>query len=115
MRERSISTFEGAIRQFPRDAQTYQFYGTLLLEEGSPESKSRAIQLFEEAMEVDDSSVEARFQLANIELADGRPERALPYLKRAIQVDPKDSRLHYTLSRVYRRLGRAPDADREID
>jgi import receptor subunit TOM70 len=115
MREQSVSTFEAAIRQFPRNAQIYQFYGTLLLEEGSPENRSHAVQLFEKAIAIDDSSIEARYQLANIELADGKPEQALPYLERAIKTDPKDSRLHYTVSRVYRRLGRSSDADGEME
>jgi tetratricopeptide (TPR) repeat protein len=115
MREQSVSTFEAAILQFPRSAQLYQFYGTLLLEDGSPASRSKAVGLFEKAIALDDSSIEARYQLANIELDDGKPEQALPHLERAIKTDPKDSRLHYTMSRVYRRLGRSSDADREME
>ena len=115
MREQSVSTFEAAIRQFPRSAQLYQFYGTLLLEQGSPESRPKAVGLFEKAITLDDSSIEARYQLANIELEDGKPAQALSHLERAIQMDPKDSRLHYTASRVYRRLGRSSDAEREME
>jgi tetratricopeptide (TPR) repeat protein len=35
MRERSAAAFEQAIREFPADAETYQVYAVLLLEEGS--------------------------------------------------------------------------------
>jgi len=58
--------------------------------------------------------VEARYQLANIELADGNLQSALEFLQRAIKLEPNDSRLHFALSRVYRRLGRDSDADTEM-
>ena len=115
MRERAVSTFERAMRQFPRDAQTYQVYGTLLLEDGSPENKSRAIDLLKRALALNDSAVEPRYQLANLELADGNLEQALAYLERAIQLDPNDGRLHFALSRVYRRLNREAEATKETE
>ena len=115
LRERAASTFDQAMRQFPGDAQNYQVYGTLLLEDGSPETKGRAVQLLKRALELDDSAVEPRYQLANLELADGDPPQALEYLERAVQLDPNDSRLHFALSRVYRRLNREADASKETE
>jgi len=115
MHERAEATFDEAIRQFPRDARTYQVYGTLLLDDGSPQNKGRAIDLFKHALALNDSAVEPRYQLANLELENGNPQQALAYLERAIQLDPKDSRLHFALSRVYRRLSRDTDASRETE
>jgi tetratricopeptide (TPR) repeat protein len=115
MPERAAATFDEAIRQFPRDARTYQVYGTLLLDDGSPQNKGRAIDLFKHALALNDSAVEPRYQLANLELENGNPQQALAYLERAIQLDPKDSRLHFALSRVYRRLSRDADARRETE
>jgi protein O-GlcNAc transferase len=113
-RQQAISEFEAAIRQFPRDARTYEEYGTLLIEDASPESKHRAADLFKHAVALDGSAVEARFQLANMALADGQLQAALVYLEKAIQSAPDDSRLHFALSRVYRRLGRDSEAGREL-
>ena len=113
-RQQAITEFEQTIRQFPRDAQTRVEYGTVLLEDGSPETRGRAIELLKQAIVADDSSVEARYQLANIELADGRLEPALEFLARAIKLEPNDSRLHFAISRVYRRLGRSSDAAKEL-
>ncbi len=115
MHERAAVTFEEAIRQFPRDARTYQVYGTLLLEDGSLESKRRAVDLFQHALALNEAAVEPRYQLANLELEDGKPEQARAYLESAIQFAPKDSRLHFALSRVYRRLGRDADANKEME
>jgi tetratricopeptide (TPR) repeat protein len=115
MHERAEATFDEAIRQFPRDARTYQVYGTLLLEDGSAQNKVRAIDMFKHALAVNDSAVEPRYQLANLELENGNPQQALAYLERAIQLDSKDSRLHFALSRAYRRLSRDADARRETE
>ena len=115
MHERAILTFEQIMRRFPRDAQTYEVYGALLIEEGSPENKGRAAGLLKHALALNDSAVEPRYQLANLELADGHPEQACAYLEKAIQLDPNDSRLHFALSRAYRRLGREADANKETE
>jgi tetratricopeptide (TPR) repeat protein len=115
MRKDAVAAFEQSLRQFPRDAQTCQVYGMLLLGNGSPENKPRAVELLERAVALDEKAVEPRYQLANLALADGRPEQALPLLEKAIQLDAKDSRLHFALSRVYRRLGRSAEAERESE
>jgi Tfp pilus assembly protein PilF len=81
---------------------------------GRPETKSRAIELLKQAIVADDSSVEARYQLANIELTDGNLQAALQRLESAIKLQPNDSRLHFALSRVYRLLDCKSEADQEI-
>jgi tetratricopeptide (TPR) repeat protein len=114
-KQKAIAQFEQTIRQFPRDAETCQTYGTLLIEDHSPESRDRGIQLLKQALAADDSSVEARYQLANIEMEAGNLQPALEYLTGALKREPDASRLHFALSRVYRRLGREADAAREIE
>jgi tetratricopeptide (TPR) repeat protein len=115
MRERSAATFEEAFRRFPREAQTYEVYGTLLLEDAATENKSRAIGLLKKAIYLDATAAEPCYQLGNVELENGRPEQALSYLESAVKLAPQDSRAHYALSRVYRRLGRESDAAGETD
>lgn len=115
MRKQAVADFDLAIRQFPRDAATCQIYGTLLLEDGSPENRSKAVALLKVAIGLDASSIEPRYQLANLELEDGKPEQAVPYLEDAMKLDSRDSRLHFAISRAYRRLGRSSDADKEME
>lgn len=114
-REPAITRFEGALRRYPKDAETYQTFGTLLIEDASPESRTRAITLFQKALALDGNAVEAHFQLANLDLADGRLSEAQAHLAAALRTAANDSRLHFTLSRVYRRRGRDADADREME
>ncbi len=113
LRDRAIATFEEAMRRFPNDARTYQVYGTLLLEDASPENKGRAVELLERAIVLNDAVVEPRYQLAKLDLEAGNAQHALAYLEKAVRLAPKDSRLHYSLSRAYRRLNREADAQKE--
>ena len=115
MREKAISDFNQTLEEFPHDSAVPQVYGALMLEEESPATRTRAIELLKQAIALDSSSVEPRYQLANAELADGKPEQALVYLETAVKLNSKDSRLHFALSRAYRRLGRADDAAREME
>jgi tetratricopeptide (TPR) repeat protein len=114
-KDHAVSGFEELMRQFPRDAATYETYGGLLLQSGSPQDKSRAIELLKRAVALNNSSFEALYQLGNVDLADGQVDAARKNLERAVQVNPDDSRPHFALSRVYRRLGRNSDADRELE
>jgi tetratricopeptide (TPR) repeat protein len=107
--------FERAIRESPRDSAIYETYGTLLLEDRSPGNRDRAIALLKQAIALDSSSFEAQYQLGNVELAAGQFDAARKDLERAIQLNPADSRAHFAMSRVYRRLGRDSDADRELE
>lgn len=43
-----------------------------------------------------------------------RAPEALPYLEKAMQVNPENTDVHYQLALVYRKLGRKSDADREF-
>jgi tetratricopeptide (TPR) repeat protein len=114
-RKDAISALEEILRQFPRDAGTYETYGGLLLEDGAPEAKTRAIGLLKKAIALDNSSFEACYQLGKAELSDGQLEAARIDLERAIQLSPADSRPHFAMSRVYRRLGLNSEADRELE
>jgi tetratricopeptide (TPR) repeat protein len=113
-KQRAAAGFEKVITRFPRDAEARQVYGTLLLEDGSAEGKARAAVLYKQAIAIDKSAVEALYNLGNLALADGDLKQAADYLEKAIQSDASQSRLHFALSRVYRRMGRASDAENEM-
>lgn len=113
-RKQAAALFEQGIRQFPRDAETCQQYGTLLLEDASPENKVRAEELLKRAVSLNDAAVEAHYQLANIDLENGKPDAAAEHLVKAIRSVANDSRFHFALSRAYRRMGRDADAGKEM-
>ncbi len=106
--------FENLIRQSPKDAATPEIYGTLLLQDGPPGERMKAIRFLKQALALNGASVEAQYQLANVELTGGNLESAKVYLERAIKTEPDDARLHFALSRLYQRLDRATEAEREM-
>lgn len=114
MREQAAARFDEILRRYPDDGATCETYGTLLLEDGLIENESRAVNLLKRSIDLSDSA-DARLQLANLELAKSNPNGALRYLERAVQIAPKDSRVHFALSRAYGRLGRNAEAEKEIE
>jgi Flp pilus assembly protein TadD len=56
---------------------------------------------------------EAQFLLGDLALRKGDPEKALQHLEQAVKLDPGSSKIHFALSRTYRRMGRMDDAARE--
>ncbi len=65
------------------------------------------------ALQPRDSEAKAGLAIALISL--DRTQEAVPLLEEAIQLDPTNLAAHYRLSGLYRRAGRAADAQREMD
>lgn len=110
-------TLEKARKQFPADARFPLQQGLLLLKESESENKSageRAEQLLRLALTLDNSQSEAHYQLGNLELNKGQLSEALRHLEAAAKASPDSAKVHFALSRVYRRLNRTEDAAREM-
>jgi len=57
---------------------------------------------------------EASIGLAKALMAMNQPEKALPLLENAVKLDPTSAVAHFRLSTIYRQMGRADDAKREL-
>ncbi|MEW5977460.1 MAG: tetratricopeptide repeat protein [Acidobacteriota bacterium] len=112
-------TFERGIRDFPRDAAHYQEYAIMLLkleeESGKPPAGPPAVSLLQTAIQLDSSLSEARYQLGNLALLKEDYEEALKHLEAAVRLDPRDSKIHFALARLYRRLKRSEEAAKETE
>lgn len=53
--------------------------------------------------------------LGELDLAEGRPQDAVSHLARALEREPRASRLHYPLALAYRKLGRLAEAQAEAE
>ena len=105
------------IERLPRAAVLYQAYGNLLLSGiGSSDAgdDSRAIQLFEKAIALDNSLAEAHYGLGKLALREDRIRDAQRELEAAVKLDPRSSKNHYALAQVYRKLSSASDTAREV-
>jgi tetratricopeptide (TPR) repeat protein len=110
-------TFAENLKLFPRDANNCQEYGRFLLkqaETGDRTAEARAIAVLDKAASLNGSLPETQYLLGNLWLTKEKIPQALPYLERAVQLDPNASRYRLALARAYRRAGRNPDATREL-
>lgn len=69
---------------------------------------------YERALKLQPNDPEANIGLAKALMAMNQPERALPLLENAVKLDPTSAVAHFRLSTIYRQMGRAEDAKREI-
>ena len=117
LREEALATFEHGLQQFPKDPALLQEFARVLskmAEQGDREAEIRAISLLKTAISADDSYPEPFYQLGSLALAKGNTQEAVELLKRAAELDPKEGKVHFALSKAYRRLKRQEDADKEF-
>jgi tetratricopeptide (TPR) repeat protein len=115
--QRAEETLKKGIARLPRAALLDQAYGNLLLSgigTSDAGNDSRAIQLFEKAVALDNSLADAHYGLGKLALREDRIRDAQRELEAAVKLDPKSSKNHYALAQVYRKLGRGSDAAREV-
>jgi cytochrome c-type biogenesis protein CcmH/NrfG len=67
------------------------------------------------AVELRPDFVNAQLALGDVLTAQGRPEEAIPYLVEATRLDPNNEVAHYRLARIYREMGRAGQANSELE
>jgi Tfp pilus assembly protein PilF len=72
-----------------------------------------ALALVQRALISRPSDLGARYQLATIELQQGKAEDARVHLEAIVKAVPTFTEAHVTLAMVYYRLKRKPDGDRE--
>jgi tetratricopeptide (TPR) repeat protein len=69
---------------------------------------------YERALKLEPDDPEADIGLAKALMAMNQPEKALPLLENAVKLDPTSAVAHFRLSTIYRQMGRAEDAKREL-
>ncbi|MGI9070895.1 MAG: tetratricopeptide repeat protein [Bryobacteraceae bacterium] len=122
MRADAEAEFQTLLKHYPREAAVYEGYGTSLLSGASDDAMlTRAAALLKKSVQLDSARAEAHYQLGILELkkntAAVSPEalrQALEELQAALRLGLNESKVHYALVRVYRRLGRENDASREM-
>jgi len=77
-----------------------------------PENERQAELNLQKALELQPGYPEANFELGRLYLRQGRPQKALPFIKRAAERNKHYPAALDTLAKVYRALGRPVDAAR---
>lgn len=115
--DKASAVLEKSIKKHPEQAQFYYQYALILLyhsrSSDQTRSQSKATDLLQRALALDDSIAEAHYELGNIWLNQDQPAKALAQLQRAEKLSPSDENTHYALSLALSKLGRVQDAENE--
>jgi Tfp pilus assembly protein PilF len=69
---------------------------------------------YSRALELQPNDPDANLGFAKTLISVKQPEKAIPLLEHAVQLEPFNATIHYHLSVLYRKAGRADDANREL-
>ena len=111
------ATFEAGLKKFPKDAMHRQAYGVLLarMAESGEAPAGRAVKMLGSALALDPSLAEAHYQLGSLVLAGNDAASATVHFEAAARNGLDDSRLHYSMARALRRLGKTDESARHME
>ena len=103
----AVKHYQEAVKFSPADASIREQLAISLLEAAD---LVRARELFQELLESQPESSELNYYVGDILLKSQKPAEALPFLHRAVHVDPGLLPAHASLARAYLALGQADKA-----
>jgi len=116
--ERGPNTLDEARREFEEELKLHPSNAGAEYELGEMARQARqwddAIEHFNRALTIDPQFAEALIGLGKSLVSAGRPQEAVAPLERAVKLEPTNANAHYQLSFAYRRLGRGPEAAKEL-
>jgi predicted Zn-dependent protease len=108
-RDSTAEKVAGALAEFEQELKRDPTNASAAYEAAEINRKSaefgKAREFFEIALKGDPNFQEAQVGMSRALLALDKPDLALPYLLKAISVNPEDEVPYYQLSQVYRKLG----------
>ena len=103
--------YKAALRVNPFDELAWREIGGIMNSKGDFQA---AEEDYRKALVLQPSDSEAKTGLAIVLISRNRAEEAISLLEAALKDDPTNMAAHYRLSGLYRRAGRAADAEREM-
>lgn len=104
--------YKAAIKVNPNDALSWRQLGGIQQAKGDFKA---AEEDYRKALGLQPRDAESKTGLAIVLISTGKTEEATGLLESAIKDDPTNLAAHFRLSTLYRRAGRAADAQRELD
>ncbi|HMD21803.1 MAG TPA: tetratricopeptide repeat protein [Alloacidobacterium sp.] len=103
--------FKAGLALNPNDEKAYVMLGMISAKRGDTKA---AYDYYSRALQLQPDDGDAALEMAKVLVTMNQIEKAQQLLEHAIQVDPSDSVAHYRLSTLYRRQGKAEEANKEI-
>ena len=111
----AIAEYKKGIAAFPNDARFYIGYAVTLL--ASPDSRKLRLEatgLLQKAARLAPQSAEVHYQLGQLSLQQGQLSNAQRELLLSARLEPNQSKAHFALSSLYRRMKRSDDAAKQF-
>jgi len=108
----SESTYRAAITSNPKDPRYYVSYAEVIRKEG-PDKLDQAIAQLKSAQQMDPGDWRIGLQLGLCYESKGQFEGAAALIEKAVESQPELTPAHVALARIYFRLGRKADGERE--
>lgn len=103
--------YKAALAGNPLDEKSEARLGDIALRRADPKS---AMAYYSRALEMQPNDPDVNLGVAKVLMAMHQPQKAEPHLELAAQLEPFNPATHYRLGVLYRELGRASDAQREL-
>lgn len=104
--------YKAALKVNPYDELAWRQLGGVLTAKGDFKA---AEEHYRKALALQPVDSEAKTGLAIVLISTSRSDKAIALLEDALKDDPTNMVAHFRLSGLYRRAGRATDADRELE
>jgi tetratricopeptide (TPR) repeat protein len=109
--EEALLELQEEIKLDPNHPQAHYEIGDIFYGQGKlAEAETHLLK----AVKLEPSMIEAHLALERLYTSQEQVTKALYHLAKAVEIDPEDATPHYRLSVLYRKLGRIPEADKEV-
>jgi tetratricopeptide (TPR) repeat protein len=110
-RQEAEKEYQAALAANPNDEKAECKLGELAALRGDQKT---AAEHYERAVKLQPNDPEALLGLSKSLVTMNQPDKALPLLEQAVKLDPTNAVAHFRLSTLYRKMGRADEANREL-
>jgi tetratricopeptide (TPR) repeat protein len=104
--------YRAALLENPQDEKAILRLAELDAQKGNRE---QSYQEYTKAVALQPADADAKLGLAKTLIEINQSDKALPLLEEAVQLEPTNATAHYRLATLYRKMGRADDAKREME
>jgi tetratricopeptide (TPR) repeat protein len=110
-RAEALKEFEQELQLDPTNANAAYELGEIHRKSGQ---RDKAETFFETALKYYPDFEEAQVGLSRVLIALGKPDLALPHLRKAVSLNPEDAVCYFHLSQVYRALGNVTEQQKAL-
>jgi tetratricopeptide (TPR) repeat protein len=111
-KQEAEAEYKAAVAENALDEKAETKLGDLASRKGDT---AQALKYYSTVLKIQPENSEANFGMAKTLIAMNEQAKALPVLERAVQLDPTNAAAHFRLSTLYREMGRAADAQHEVE